>query len=190
MALIYQALTKQHLKKLFPTSNDFVSNGSGLLNIHSNTWIYWLKDRGVNQWYFTCCLASVVFSACVWTQRLWGITLSNVTPQHSVMISAQSRSPSKTGSKSTNIFLFLQFVLSNWLAFLPNVRCTTSAFLSVKRVWCFGRKEVFSRRCWHGNGGQLFCDVIDEDVVLGWGWIISGYKEMLLTVILCRHNNI
>ena len=33
MVLIYQALTKQHLKKLFPASNDFVLNGSGLLKV-------------------------------------------------------------------------------------------------------------------------------------------------------------
>ena len=31
MALTYQVLTKQCLKKVFPTSNDFVSNGSSLL---------------------------------------------------------------------------------------------------------------------------------------------------------------
>ena len=31
IALIYQVLTKQCLKKVFPTSNDFVSNGSSLL---------------------------------------------------------------------------------------------------------------------------------------------------------------
>ena len=32
IALIYQVLTKQCLKKVFPTSNDFVPNGSSLLN--------------------------------------------------------------------------------------------------------------------------------------------------------------
>ena len=32
MALIYQVLTKQCLKKVFSTSNDFVPNGSSLLN--------------------------------------------------------------------------------------------------------------------------------------------------------------
>ena len=32
MALIYQVLTKQCLKKVFPTSNDFVPSGSSLLN--------------------------------------------------------------------------------------------------------------------------------------------------------------
>ena len=32
MALIYQILTKQCLKKVFPTSNDFDPNGSSLLN--------------------------------------------------------------------------------------------------------------------------------------------------------------
>ena len=35
MALTYQVLTKQCLKKVFPTSNDFVSNGSSLLNSNS-----------------------------------------------------------------------------------------------------------------------------------------------------------
>ena len=32
IALIYQVLTKQCLKKVFPTFNDFVPNGSSLLN--------------------------------------------------------------------------------------------------------------------------------------------------------------
>ena len=31
MTLTYQVLTKQCLKKVFPTSSDFVSNGSSLL---------------------------------------------------------------------------------------------------------------------------------------------------------------
>ena len=35
IALIYQVLTKQCLKKVFPTSNDFVPNGSSLLNNNS-----------------------------------------------------------------------------------------------------------------------------------------------------------
>ena len=34
MALIHQVLTKQCLKKVFPTSNDFVPNGSGLLKFY------------------------------------------------------------------------------------------------------------------------------------------------------------
>ena len=39
IALFYQVLTKQCLKKVFPRSNDFVPNGSSLLKDHlsSNT---------------------------------------------------------------------------------------------------------------------------------------------------------
>ena len=37
IALIYQVLTKQCLKKVFPTSNDFVPNGSSLLKDNYST---------------------------------------------------------------------------------------------------------------------------------------------------------
>ena len=36
MALIYQVLTKQCLKKVFLTSNDFVPNGSSLLKLYDS----------------------------------------------------------------------------------------------------------------------------------------------------------
>ena len=44
MVLIYQVLTRQCLKKVFLTSNDFVSNDSSLLNVFFRKIGYVLRD--------------------------------------------------------------------------------------------------------------------------------------------------